>query len=44
MREKGALAAKNEESGGYKKKNQTTNGEGAARYSNKSKAGSFKGN
>jgi len=44
----GALAAKHEESGRYKKKNnkknQPTNGEGAARYNNKSKASSFKGN
>jgi len=44
----GALAAKHEESGRYKKKNnkknQPTNGEGAARYNNKSKTGSFKGN
>ncbi|XP_015167252.1 uncharacterized protein [Solanum tuberosum] len=44
----GAVAAKHEESGRYKKKNnkknQPTNGEGAARYNNKSKVGSFKGN
>ncbi|XP_049355210.1 uncharacterized protein LOC125819827 [Solanum verrucosum] len=48
MREEGILVSKHENSGGYKKKNnkknQPKNEEGAARYSNKSKAGSFKGN